>query len=281
MSRTSRLMTVLAGGLLLGTLAAPAVGAAPSPTAEPTEDPSPAATLAPVPDAVAAWFAEDGQTVVEGTTLAAEPEELVLGHPRQVSLWTAGYIAHDAAAEPAEGIDEWLAPVIGPPVEEEGDPVPVGAVWAGSQDNGDIRLVAVLREPDLAGALTNLPGAVTLVHDTGLDGWFALADGEVWPLGENARTVLQGSLAVDIFQDFVHERLGEPTAAPAPLPQTEADDELSPLVPIVAIIVLGAGTAWLLLRQYRRDDSRLAADIRAGVSPPRREAGPPRREPGR
>lgn len=260
----------LAGGLLAVVMlvGGSAAAATPAPTPEPTPTATP--TVVPVPEPVAAWFTGPGLEAAQQSAIGAETEALIVGRPRQVALWSDGYIAGDPAAEPTQPLEEWVAPVTAPPAEE-GERVPVGVVWAGSENGAAPELIEILEDPDLAAGLARHEGELTVVRDTGVDGWFALAEGEVWPLSENARSVLQGSLAVDVFQAFVHRRLGEPTASPVPLPEVEEDGAMSPLVPIAAIVVLGAGSAWLLVRQYRRDDSRIAADVRAGVSPPRHE----------
>lgn len=275
MSRPRLRARGLRAGVLAGLLAATGLAggflATPTSGATPTPEPSPTVTLEPLPDAVTAWFAEAGLEAAREAELGVDTDALVVGRPRQVALWTAGYIAGDPAADPAQTVEEWVAPVTAPPEEDGEDRLAVGVVWAGSDDGAAPEVIDVLTGTDLATALQGQEGPAVVVRDTGLDGWFAVADGEVWPLDESARTVLQGSLAVDVFQGFVHQRLGEPTAGPAPLPEPEADDGLSPLVPITVIVVLGAGGAWLLVRQYRRDDSRIAADVRAGVSPPRHE----------
>ncbi len=40
------------------------------------------------------------------------------------------------------------------------------------------------------------------------------------------------------------------------------------LAACAATVLCWAAAAWLLLRQYRRADSRIAADVRAGLEPP-------------
>jgi len=169
----------------------------------------------------------------------------------------------------AEPVAEWVAPVVR---QSEEAPEPVGVVHAA--DDGGLGLVAVTGDAVLADALFTASGTAVFVNDPAVDGWFGVVDGEVWPASEGARAVLQGSLPAAVFQRFLAAWHGE--AAPTPPPTADEDGgvTLSPLVP-VGILVLGAAAAWLLLRQYRRADSRIAADVRAGLEPPPDgEAGP-------
>ena len=260
--------------------AAPSVTIARSATAPPAAPADPRATATPTPtetppvpalrEDVADWFSAEALEAVEDAEVV-DGDEFDVGRPRRVTTWSAEFISGDTRAEPVERLDEWVAPVTEPP-EEDGDPVPVAVVRAADP----VELLEVEPDPELAGALAGLAPGATVVRDPAVAGWFALADGEVWPITAEARTVLQGSLAVDVFQSFLSERMGVATATPEPVVEDAEEESLTPLAAIVVIVGLGAGAAWLLVRQYRRTDSRIAADVHAGLSPPRHEEGPGR-----
>ena len=248
--------------------APPAAPADPRATATPTPTETP-----PTPalrEDVADWFSAEALEAVEDAEVV-DGDEFDVGRPRRVTTWSAEFISGDTRAEPVERLDEWVAPVTEPP-EEDGDPVPVAVVRAADP----LELLEVEPDPELAGALAGLAPGATVVRDPAVAGWFALADGEVWPITAEARTVLQGSLAVDVFQSFLSERMGVATATPEPVAEDAEEESLTPLAAIIVILGLGAGAAWLLVRQYRRTDSRIAADVHAGLSPPRHEEGPGR-----
>ncbi|WP_324649635.1 hypothetical protein [Georgenia sp. H159] len=243
-----------------------------TPVADATEAPSPSPTAAPeprAPEAVAAWFAEQGP---EAAGDLAEPEDLAVGVPRQVGTWSETYIAGEQLDQPAQPVEEWVAPVVARSADQ---PVPLGVVRAAAEDGSEPQLVAVTEDLELAAALHRSADGVTFVYDADVDGWFGLLDGEVWPVTEGARTVLQGALSTAVFQEFLAAWRGQPVATAPPVPEDERAGAVSPLLPIGIIVVLGAAAAWLLLRQYRQADSRIAADVRAGVAPPHEGADGP------
>lgn len=239
-----------------------------TPTPEPTQTP-PAPTL---PDEVADWFTTAAPEAVEAAGLG-EGADIDVGRPRQVTTWSEAFIAGEVGVDPVENLDEWVAPVLELPAEDD-EPSPLAVARASDTDAPE--LVQVDPDAELAGALADLAPGVTVVLDDAVGGWFALADGEVWPITAEARTVLQGSLGVDVFQSFLSERMGVATGTPEPVEELPEEESLTPLAAIIVIVVLGAGAAWLLVRQYRRTDSRIAADVHAGVVPPRHEEGPGR-----
>lgn len=225
-----------------------------------TEEPSgPTPSTTGVPADVSAWFGTEGEDAV-----GELGEDLTLGAPRRVATWSEAYVAGEEPDAPAAPLEEWVAAAVrrGPETPE-----PVGVVRAGTGD-GAVRLLDVTEDAELAGALQEAPSGTVLIRDDVVEGWFGLLDGEVWPLTEGARGVLQGSLPADVFQDFLAAWRGE--APPTAVPSTAEDDEdtLSPLIPISVIVLAGVGVAILLLRQYRRADSRIAADVHAGMAPP-------------
>ncbi len=261
----SGLRHVVRAVVLAGALALPLSAATPTP--EPTET----APAPPLPEEVSEWFGSEALAAVAEAGVAAEFE---VGRPRQVTTWSTAFVAGDSRVDPVASLDEWVAPVV-EPGEEDGEPAGVAVVRAADP----LELVEVDPDPELAGALADLALGATVVFDPAVAGWFALADGEVWPITAEARTVLQGSLSVDVFQSFLSERMGVVTSTPEPVEEVPEEESLAPLVAIGVIVVLGAGAAWLLVRQYRRTDSRIVADVHAGVSPPRHEG--PDEEPGR
>ncbi len=259
-------------GLLALLLTTTVLAPAPATTGQDATDaprPTPTAqTDVPEPPAeVVAWFAEEGAEAAGSADLGAV-EDLAVGVPRQVAEWNEAYIAGEEAEVLAEPVDEWVAPVL---LRSEDSPDPVGVVHVGADDGANPELLTVTDDADLAGALHTVPGAATFVRDTGVEGWFAAQDGEVWPLTEGARTVLQGSLPADVFQEFLAAWRGQSPPTAVPDPEEAAEGTLSPLIPIGVIIVVGAAAAWLLVRQYRRADSRIAADVHAGIAPPRED----------
>lgn len=241
-------------------------------TATPTPGPTQTPPAPALPEEIADWFTTEAPEAVEAAGLG-EGADIDVGRPRQVTTWSAAFIAGDAGVGSVETLEEWVAPVLELP-EEDDEPAPLGVVRASDADPPE--LVQVDPDLELAGALADLGPGVTVVFDTAVGGWFALADGEVWPITAEARTVLQGSLEVDVFQSFLSERMGGATGTAEPVEEPLEEESLTPLAAIIVIVVLGAGAAWLLVRQYRRTDSRIAADVHAGVIPPRHEEEPGR-----
>lgn len=252
---TSRRLAAL---LLAVAVLLPPAGAAAT-TDEPSE---PSAPVTDVPAEVSAWFAEEGDDAV-----ADLGEDLALSAPRRVATWNEAYVAGEEPDVPAAPLEEWVAAVVrrGPETPE-----PVGVVRAGATD-GSVQLVDVTEDTELALALQEVPSGTVLIRDDTVEGWFGLLEGEVWPLTEGARGVLQGALSAEVFQDFLAAWHGE--SPPEAVPGTAEDDDapLSPLIPIGVIVLAGVGVAILLLRQYRRADSRIAADVHAGMAPPPEE----------
>ncbi|PYG00666.1 hypothetical protein SAMN05216184_103239 [Georgenia satyanarayanai] len=248
-----RLVTLLlAAAALLHPVVATAATDGPS-------EPPPSAPATGVPAEVSDWFAEEG-----GDAVADLGEELTLGPARRVATWNEAYVAGEEPEVPATPVQEWVAAAVRRGAEA---PEAVGVVRAGAAD-GSLQLLDVTEDAELAAALHEVPSGTVVIRDDTVEGWFGLLDGEVWPLTEGARSVLQGSLPAEVFQEFLAAWRGE--APPAAVPSTTEDDggTLSPLIPIGVIVLAGAGVAILLLRQYRQADSRIAADVHAGMAPP-------------
>lgn len=262
------------------TASGPSAPLATTPAGSETSSPSPGPTTPemeapPVPEDVALWFAGEGAEAVEaaagdlGVELA-DDESLAVGDPRQVWTWAEEYVAGTSVEPVAEPVDQWVAPVV---LQSAQEPQPLGILWASSSDGSGLQVESVAAGAELAAALSAAPPSFSFVYDEGVEGWFASADGEILPITANARTVLQGAVAAEVFQGFLAERLGGVAPTGVPEPDAADPDSLTPLAPISVILVLGAVAAWLLLRQYRRADSRIAADVRAGVTPPSHEGG--------
>lgn len=256
-------------GLAAALLAAAALLPAPAWAAE-TPDPS-----AVVPEHVSAWFAEQAVEAAASAGLG-DPAVLEVGVPRRVATWSESYVDGEQVDQLTDPLDEWVAPVLLPTPDA---PEPLGAVHAGAQDGSGLGLIEVREDIELAAGLARLPVEATVVRGAGLEGWFGIVDGEVWPVSEGARTVLQGSLPAGVFQDLLAVWLGAPAPTAEAVPDEDPNGTVSPLIPIGVIVFVGAVVAWLLVRQYRQADSRIAADVHAGVAPPaadvRRPAGDP------
>jgi len=250
---THRLLRVALTALLV---------AAPTAALGSTEDPgAPAVVVTTAPEDVVTWFAEQGPRALTAAELDA-PDQLTVGAPRPVSRWTEAYLTGEDTDEVAEQAAEWVAPVLRQ-VQDMTEPV---AVVHAAEDGG-LELVDVVPDALLAETVADAPEDAVLVADDTVEGWFQLLDGEVRPVSEGARGVLQGSLPPDVFQTFLSGWHGESGTASPRAAEQEDDAALSPLVP-VGIIVVGAVVAWLLVRHYRRADSRIAADVHAGLEPP-------------
>ncbi|WP_152187725.1 hypothetical protein [Georgenia satyanarayanai] len=242
---------------LTGLLLAAAILLHPGAAAAATDEPTPGAPATGVPAEVSAWFAEEGDDAV-----ADLGDDLTLGAPRRVATWNEEYVAGEAPDAPAAPLEEWVAAV----VRRAETPEPVGVVRAGAAD-GSLQLLDVTEDTELAVALQEVPSGTVLIRDDTVEGWFGLLDGEVWPLTEGARNVLQGALPAEVFQGFLAAWRGEAPPATVPGAAQDDDDTLSPLIPIGVIVLAGVGVAILLLRQYRRADSRIVADVHAGMAP--------------
>ena len=241
----------------------------PAATAPATEDASPDATPSvdpgAVPKNVLSWFATQGLEVAQGgaAELGTEGAALDVSSPHPVAHWEPAFVDGTDTATATTASDQWVAAVTR---EGEEGPEAVGAIRATPLDSADPAAV-VVADPGLGQALLPEELPFILIHDPGGDGWFATAEGEVWPLTTAARTVLQGPVPLTVFQQFI----GEPGATPSPAPDAQldeaADSGLVPLTVIAVIVLLGGVVAWLLVRDYRRTDSRIEADVRAGLTP--------------
>ncbi|WP_413452180.1 hypothetical protein AA0Y32_12130 [Georgenia phoenicis] len=246
---------------LAGVLLAAVLLLHPAAAAAATPEPTPSGPSTGVPAEVSAWFAAQGE---EAAAELGAPEDLTLGPPRRVATWNEDYVSGEAPDVPAEPLEEWVAPV----VRQSGEtPEPLGVVRAGAED-GPLSLLDVVEETELAGALQAVPAGTVLIRDDTVEGWFGLLENEVWPLTEGARTVLQGALPAEVFQQFLAAWRGEAPPTSEPSRTEDEDAPLSPLIPIGVIVLAGVGVAILLLRQYRQADSRIAADVHAGMAPP-------------
>ncbi|MEE6283036.1 hypothetical protein [Georgenia sp. MJ170] len=258
-------------GTTAGAVATPEKPTSPALVTPATDDgsdaPSPSTAPSNVPKNVAAWFVGPGTEAAraESRDLGATADDVAVGVPHPFDRWAPEFIdgsQTDGASEPS---GEWVAPIMR---QGEDGPEAVGALRAGPFDSGEPESSVVVADPELGAALVPSDLPLTLVHDPSIDGWFAAAEGQIWPLTASGRELLHGPVPLAVFQTFLAERSG--TLTPTPIAEDEPDDGsgLVPLTVIAVIVLLGLVGAWLLVRGYRRTDSRIEADVRAGLTPP-------------
>ncbi|WP_127571480.1 hypothetical protein [Georgenia faecalis] len=270
-----RLVLVAVTALLLlaptSEAAVPDAGAVPARAAvlEPVGAATPVATL---PDDVSAWFAGEAPEHVRDTDVLDVPAEardrVVVGPPRAVHRWSENFLDGadlDPVSVPGE---EWLATLT---LVGEGSVETVGTVRAHREGaDGELSLAGLDEDTELADVLATLSTALPMIFDPAVDGWFSAADGEVWPLTSGARDLLVGAVPAEVFQSVLAEQYAaadeDPDAAVGGELPDQAADGLSPaLVAAAVVLLLGALVAVLLVRQHRRADSRIEADVRAAV----------------
>lgn len=260
--------TVLAIVLLLLTATPLTALAAPAaiPAAVHTEVPTVPATPTQAEN-VAAWFEEAGLEAAadHAVDLGAAEDELELGTPHEVASWGEAYLAGESSVQPAESHGQWLAPIYrsaGTGREA------LGVLRVEAFSAGGPQSVGVLADPELGEAVLPAELAFTPVHDDVIDGWFAVSESEIWPLEAGGRAMLQGPVPVGVFQSYLVERGSTPAPPVAAEEEPEDGGAVVALSVVVVILLLGLIVARLLVRNYRKTDSRIEADVRAGLTPP-------------
>ncbi|MEE6274398.1 hypothetical protein V2J56_13700 [Georgenia sp. MJ206] len=254
----------LVGALALRAVLAPG----PALAVEAGGEPEPA-----VPAEVAAWFvAAADEHVREGAEVLDVPEDqrddIAVGAPRVVRTWADSFIDGSALEPVSVPLEEWIAPLV---LQSAEQPAPVGTVraWRDPEQGGAVSLATMDGDTELAGTLLSLAPGVAFILDAPLDAWFSAADGEIWPLTSRAEEVLVGSVPVEAFQPLLAERYeaaerggGGDSAGGAGEPSEEDDGPRPVLVAVLAVLLLGAAAGTVVVRQHRRTDSRLDADVR-------------------
>lgn len=264
-----------AGAHAAGAHAAGADAGAATATDEPTvtdadaeETPEDTPPPTSVPKNVLSWYAGPGLETAEAQAEALPGEgDVTLGPPHPVHAWDPDFLAGAQTTSPVLADGQWVAAILRDGPDGPDGPVPVGALRAGPFDGTEPQGTAVVEDADVGGLVAQDELSFTLIYDPSLDGWFATAEGDVWSVGAGAREVLHGAVPLSVLGDFLTEREAGPSPTAA---GEEAEDESSGLVPltvIAVIVLLGILGAVLLARNYRAADSRLEADIRAGLTP--------------
>lgn len=218
-----------------------------------------------VPKNVLSWYAGAGLETAEAQaeTLPGEGD-LALGPPHPVHAWAPDFLAGTQTTFPVVADGQWVATIVrdGPD-----GPVAVGALRAGPFDGTEPQSTAVVADVDVGELVLPEELSATLVYDPSLDGWFATSEGEVWSVGASSREFLHGAVPLAVLGTFLDERESGPSPTAGGEESMEEGSGLVPLTVIAVIVLLGILGAGLLARNYRAADSRLEADIRAGLTP--------------
>ncbi|KAE8762179.1 hypothetical protein [Georgenia thermotolerans] len=207
-----------------------------------------------VPAEVAEWFRAEGpNAVIAGAAQLPEltPQqrgEVRVGPVRTVMTWSDGLLTGadlTPAVQPASP-EEWVAPL------ELGEAA-VGVLLAGREGAGRQLHAEVRGDADLGEAVRGLDLSTPLVHDEPLDGWFAVADGEVRPLDAAARDALAGAAPVEVYQPLVQQRYDRYRAAASAEPGSAAEQARAGgsgavvwVAGIVVVLLVWAGViVWL------------------------------------
>ena len=215
------LLAVLALAALLAVLALAALL-----LAGPLAGPARAADSAP--DAVTAWLRDHAPAALAADTDAPSSvsTDYKVGSAQPEYTWTDAFLAGEVAPTPVTATDRWLAPVsVGGEV--------LGGVVVQEEDDGTVTLVHAVWEEAFGKALM---GAVELVWDESVRSWFALDDGQLWAVTEDARGYLAGTVELDSIQLYVQQWNGtaEQTAAPS------GEDTLPDSFPVALTAVIMA-----------------------------------------
>lgn len=161
-----------------------------------------ALATAPVPDDVAAWFAEDAAATVSSVGAGTDPGsgrgDVTVGSPHELHQWSREFRAGTQTGTPVTPLEQWVASYLV-------DGRPAGSVTAWRED-GTVTFASADDHVALGAALADLPPGAPLVHEPMLAAYFTLADGEV-------TTLVAGfydgapSAPVDVFQDSLAEQL--------------------------------------------------------------------------
>lgn len=224
------------------------------------------ADLLSVPDAVASWFATDGDTVarsgattVLGDAVGPRADDVTVGTPRTVLTWSPQLLAGEGAGPVLVPTTRTVAPVV-----LDGSAVGVIVVDTGETPfTGEVRDVPGLAEP-----LQQLAPGVAVVHDERTEAWYAYAGGTVAPLDARAGELLAGSADLAAFLPYLID--GESGVPP------EQEDDGPNRAPVVigVIVVGGVLVAAAFAVWFRGDDEdedqvpatqRLRARIRADL----------------
>lgn len=125
----------------------------------------------PVPDDVAAWFAEHGSTAA--TTAGADLAEgdVTLGGVFPLHLWSEPVRTGAPAADPVVPREEWVATY-----SRDGAPAGTLVAW---RDDGEVTFASIDDHAELAAALATLPPGSPVVEEPMLGAFFTIRDGEV------------------------------------------------------------------------------------------------------
>lgn len=218
-----------------------------------------------VPKNVLSWYAGPGleTAAAQSETLTGEGD-LTLGPPHPVHSWAPDFLAGTQTSTPVLADGQWVAALLR---DSPDGPAAVGALRAGPFDGTEPQGTDVVADADVGGLVAPEELSFAVVYDPSLDGWFATAEGDVWSVGAGGREVLHGAVPLSVLGDFLTERDSSPSPTAAGEEPGQEGSGLVPLTVIAVIVLLGILGAGLLVRNYRAADSRLEADIRAGLTP--------------
>lgn len=176
----------------------------------------PARALAPaIPEDVASLYSsealaelrESGDEMVSTGEVVDFREARDFGEIKRIHTWSSAFLAGRSSAEPVAATEEWLAPILG----RDGSSLGTYRVWRPKVD-APAEFAGYNNETELGNAMQKLAPTTQLVEDPRTAGWFALADGTVTALTEQAEKEVPYPAPVDEVMPIIHKRVAQTIA---------------------------------------------------------------------
>lgn len=222
-------------------------------------------TASPVPTAAVPAVEDDTATEAVQAWIDGEGDELVaariggqasVGPLVRLRTWAPGFLdGTEPDAAPVQSLS-WMAVV-----DVEHQPTALLVVTA----DGDGAEGILLEDAELAGAVTSVVPVASLVRDeTGLPqgeaAWYAVANGTVTALNDQAASLLAGPVPLSVYSVAVRERIAQGSASPAPAAASAGDDG-SMWTTVGVAVLIGV----LVLAVTVRHERRVLAPLREGM----------------
>lgn len=200
-----------------------------------------APAAAPVPDDVAAFFAESAPDALDGEDLVGDPPII-----HEVFTWSPEFLAGDQEASATVSLQEWIAPL-----ERAGTPTGTLSAYRASPSE-PATLATTGANAGLSQALLLLPDDARLVHDGPQGAWFSITDDTVAALDDRGLDVLPRPLAIGAFQPQLVERYAALREQSAPAFELEDQLWLIAAGTVALVFALLATIGAVRMRRRRR-----------------------------